>query len=434
MLTVYIAEKPDVGRTLAKHLGLVKSHQGYIECSNNCVVTWAIGHLLEVPYPDGFKDEWKPWRWEHLPLVPDAWITKPVARTKDQFNVVKSLLKKATTVVLATDAGREGELIGRSILEACKYKGALKRLWLSVYTDEVVKAALKSPLDGKEKDNLYQAALARRNSDWIYGMSCSRAASLAAGSAKFAIGRVQTPTLSLIVKRDLEIENFKAKYYYELEAQVHTAAGHTLTMYHSPKVEDRILDKAEAEKLKAKAEKASGPLKVATVPGKESAPLVYSLPGLQKDANRLFKWTAKKTLDVAQSLYEKKFTSYPRVDCEHLSSTQKKEVPETVSAIASTLAAQAAALKTLGINIRDSVFDDSKLTDHHGIIPTKVPLSGALSADEQKLYQLIAIRYLQMLAPDMQYEGTKIEMDANGVLFTATGRVILKEGWKSFKL
>ncbi len=434
MLTVYIAEKPDVGKTLAKHLGVVKSQKGYIECANNCVVTWAIGHLLEVPYPDGFKEEWKPWKWDPLPFVPDEWIMKPVPRTKDQFSVVKSLVKKATTVVLATDAGREGELIGRSILEACKYKGTLKRLWLSVYTDEVVKAALKSPLDGKEKDNLYQAALARRNGDWIYGMSCSRAASLAAGSAKFAIGRVQTPTLSLIVKRDLEIENFKAKNYYELEAQVDTAEGHTLTMYHSPKQEERIYDKAAAEKLKAKAEKASGPLKVAKTPGKETAPLVYSLPKLQQDGNRLFKWTAKKTLEIAQSLYEKKFTSYPRVDCEHLSSTQKKEVPETLQAVAATLAPQTDALKTLGVNIRDSVFDDSKLTDHHGIIPTKVPLSGALSPDEQKLYKLIALRYLQMLAPDMQYESTKVEMDANGVLFTATGRVIIKEGWKGLKL
>lgn len=436
MTTVVLAEKPSQARDIARALGVKASHDGYIDTVKGWKVTYAIGHLLELVQPEEYNPAWGGrWSWEQLPMIPQQWKRTPVKKTFKQLKVIKSLLADAKTVVIATDAGREGELIGREILEYCRFKGDVKRFWTSLLTPDAIKTALDNLLPGSHTYPLYEAAMARSHSDWLLGIPGTRAATLGAKSYRnyFPVGRVQTPTLAMVVRRDLEIAGFGAKKYYELEATVKTAKGASLVLKHSPAEENRISDKKVAQALMDKAAKATGPLRVVKSKEHESAPLPYSLPMLQKDANRVFGFSAKRTLELAQALYEtKKVASYPRTDCPYLGQSQIPEVPGVLDAVAKTFPDRVAALRKMGVVTRASTFNDSQLTDHHGIIPTNVAVG--LEGAELQLYTLIAHRYLQALAPDCKFNSTKVSMDANGVPFKASGKEVTDMGWTQFKV
>lgn len=435
MTTLILAEKPSQARDIAKVIGIRRSGEGYLELNNGWMVSYAIGHLLELAEPEAYDPHWgERWAWTQLPMIPPAFKQVPVTRTKAQLKVVKGLLATATTVIIATDAGREGEYIARELLDHAKYRGKVLRFWTGVLTPQGIKDALDNLLPGEQTAPLYEAAKARAVSDWMLGLTGTRAATLAARVQRdyFPLGRVQTPTLALVCRRDKTIEGFSAKKYFELEATVQTAKGATFKMLHSRPEEKRITDRKEADALLAQANRARGPLHVEKVKDSEKPPLPFSLPGLQKAANRVFGFSAAKTLKVAQALYEKhKMLSYPRTDCNYLSKSQVPEIPGVLEAVSKTLPGQVASLKGVGPKARASTFDDEKLSDHHAIIPTNV--HEALTGDELALYTLVAHQYLQVLAPDCEFLRTKVALDANGVPFTTTGKTILVPGWTQFK-
>jgi len=430
-MRLYLAEKPDQARNIARIIGIKDGGDGFITLKNGDVFTWVIGHLLEQCEPQDYKPEWKRWSWAQLPMIPDTWKMNKVKGKTKQLNVISKLLKKADTCVICTDAGREGELIAREVLEFYKFKGNVERLWLQTLVDSDIREALNNILPGSAKEPLYRAALARSHADWLYGMNLSRGATLAAGDTS-PVGRVQTPTLAMVVKRDLEIDNFKAKEYYELEATVDTAEGHKLTLSHAPKEAYRIYEKSKADSLKSQAEGASGPLSVKQSKGKDAPQLPFSLSTLQREASKQLGLSASKTLEVAQALYEKKVLSYPRTDCPYLSSAQKPEVPSTLDAVRKCLPDQVKKLEEMGTVLRNRVFDDAKLSDHHGIIPTREYRE--LNGMELKVYQLVALRFMQAIAPDRHFDATKITMDANGVPFGTSGRIVTSPGWSSLSI
>ena len=429
---VYLFEKNSVATDVAAILGIKSKSQFHIETKTGAFLTWARGHLYELADPEDYNKEWGGyWNWKQLPMLTDTWKYKVIRGQGDRIKAIGALLKGAGRVILATDAGREGELIGRLILEQCKYKGPIERFWASEMTPAGLKKALSSLRPGKDFENLLEAAKARQHADNMYGLNGTRAASLAAKLVRdfVSLGRVQTPTLAMVVRRDLAIAAFKSSKYFELEATVTTASGKTFKMWHAPAEEHRITDKAVATRLLAQAQNAKAPLKVEKDPGSERPPLPYSLPKLQKDANRILGFSANRTLELAQKLYEKKTTSYPRSDCEYLAVNQRSEVGGVLDAVAKVFPARVAELQRQGIVLRSSVFDDSKLSDHHAIVPTYLTVS--LEPDEKLLYDLIALRYLQTLGQDMRYNQTKVTLNANGVEFKASDRVIVSPGWQA---
>lgn len=436
MTTVYLAEKPSQAGDIARVLGIKERQNGYYLLNNGDIVVWARGHILELVDPKEYNPLWgERWSWEQLPMIPTAWRYKVVDDKKAEFNTIQSALKKATCVVIATDAGREGELIARELLEYCRYKGPIKRFWTSSLVKADIEHALANLKPGSETQALFEAALARQHCDNMYGLSGTRAATLVANEWKqlYSLGRVQTPTLALMVHRHWQIKNFVAEEFFELEAQVKTANGHSLVMKHAPAdKEQKIKTKATADQLAKKASGARGPLRVTHTPEKEGAPLAFSLPALQMEANAVFGFTSKNTLKLAQALYEKKAITYPRTDCAHLAKSQIPQIEETLAIVARRFPNEVAALKKQGIHARPSTFDDSKLTDHHGIIPDRqyTELEGA----ELQLYTLVCQRYLQLLGADHEYIATAITLDANGVPFKTTGRQPTKMGWKELKL
>lgn len=436
MTTLYIAEKPSQAMDIAKVIGVKSRKDGYLELVTGDVISWCVGHLLELSDPESYNEAWGGrWAWSQLPMIPPDWKYQVNRRTSKQFNVIKALLKTAKKVVIATDAGREGELIAREVLVHCKYKGPVFRFWTSSLVPADIKIALDNLKKGEETYPLYEAALARTHSDWLLGLSGTRAASLAANirGDYFALGRVKTPTLALVVKRCQLIDNFEAKTYFELEATVKTKSGATFKMTHSPSEEHRIVLEAEAKALKTRAEGAVAPIKVEEKNETEAPPMPYSLPLLQKDANRVLGFTAKKTLQVAQALYEKKVTTYPRTDCQYLAEKLKDDIPKVLEVLTKRFPKQVGTLEKSGIVTRPSTFNDAKLTDHHGIVPTTLYLP-SLDKDEESLYALVCQRYLQTIAKDCKFASTKLFLDANGVPFKATGKVITVPGWRAITL
>ncbi len=432
-MKVYIAEKPSQASDIAKIIGIRSRDEGYITLVDGDVITWAVGHLLRQLTPNDYKAEWARWNWATLPMVPEQWKYAPEKTKTKQINIIKGLLKRASSVVIATDAGREGELIARELLEHFGYTGELERLWLSALTDSKIREALTRLRPGASTEPLYHAALARAHADWLFGFNMSRGVTLAR-NVKSPVGRVKTPTLHLVVKRDLEIANFRAETYFELEASIATANGHQMKMLHAPDVNHRITEKKAALRLMQQATGAQGALAVERKSGKEAPPLPYSLPTLQKDASKALGLTAARTLEVAQALYEAKVITYPRTDCPYLDTSLQMEVPATLTAIKKNDGALVDTFQSVSAGtpvFRKNVFNDDKISDHHGIIPTTEYRN--LSGVEERMYRLIAVRYLQALSPDRLFDGTRVELDANGVPFSATGRVITRTGWGALK-
>ena len=438
-MELILCEKPAVGRDTARLLGIQERREGYIVCNGGRVVTWAIGHLLQQDQPESYDPRYQHWTWHDLPIIPQVFKVSPNPRTKDQFKIIRDLLKQASRVLIATDAGREGELIAREILDHCSYKGRIDRVWSQAQDDSSLSAALKAPLPGSKTEGLYQSALARQQSDWLVGMNMSRAVTLrfrqkTNSGDTHSIGRVKTPTLKLVYDRDEAIRKFVSQEFFELGATIRAENDQTVEMMFRPKEEERIFDRATAENLKAGAIGAKGPIQVKTEPKKEEPPKLFELTELQKRCNTLFGWSAKQTLDLAQTLYQdRKAITYPRSDCAYLPDEQQKDIPAILSIAAAVLGdPKLAQLKPV---IRKSVFDSSRVEEHNAIIPTTArPQFESFSANESRLYQLIVKRYVAALMPAREYDETAMSFLAGEILFQTKGQVTKSLGWRALYL
>jgi DNA topoisomerase-3 len=444
MTVAVVAEKPSVGRDLAQVLGATRRGDGTLS-GNGYVVTWAIGHLVGLAEPEGIHAEWKRWRREDLPMLPERWPLTVFDATRDQFEVVRRVLNApdVASVICATDAGREGELIFRFIYEAARCTRPVSRLWISSLTESAIREGLRKLRPASDYDHLANAALGRSRADWLVGMNLSRAYGLAL-DAPLSVGRVQTPTLAMLVERELQIRNFVPEDYLEVVATFSAPAEQSYPgTWFDPKA------KQHAQRLPASGEAAneivaralSGRACIASVTSQTKRlppPLLYDLTELQRHANRLYGFSAQRTLDIAQALYEKhKLISYPRTDSRHLSSEVAGALPAVVNAVSAPYAAQLA--EGTGTRPLSKRFvDDSKVSDHHAIVPTTVSAaSKSLSPDEQKLYGLVCRRLLQAWHEDFVWAATTVitelrpkTADTPVDSFRSHGTAIEQQGWK----
>jgi DNA topoisomerase-3 len=438
MPAVILCEKPAQAKDLAKALGgATAKGSGWIDCPA-ARLTWAIGHLVDMAKPEAYDEKYRRWRIDDLPIVPKDWILEPRDGVKDQLKVAVETLRKATVIYIATDAGREGELIAYEIIERAGVRVPIKRLWFSAQDEESLRRAWANPKDGSETVRLFHAAQTRQRADWLFGMNLSRASTIVFGSGNgkdlFSYGRVQTPTLALIVARDREIESFKSREYFELSAQVRSGT-HGLTMTYAPTDDEkRIWSRGDAEVALRKITNAQGTIRVKREAKSQSPPKPYALSDLQGDANTRFGYSAQVTLDLAQSLYEKhKAISYPRSDCNYLPDEMVKEVPNILRSLLLTQVVPNHPQLATPL-VRKANFDSSKLSDHHAIVPTPIraPVE-QMTPDERNVFELVAMRFAQILLPDYEYEATTMVMDANDVPLTARGRVNRRMGWRDLE-
>ncbi|WP_018086956.1 DNA topoisomerase III [Desulfurispora thermophila] len=432
--TLIIAEKPSVARDIAQIICAGWQRQeGYLE-NDRYIVTWAIGHLVTLAEPEDYAPELKKWSMDTLPIIPDKFKLVPVSNTAGQFRIVKSLLHRPDVqeVINACDAGREGELIFRYILALAGVKDKqIKRLWLSETTPAAVKSAFASLLLASAKENLGRAAEARSQADWLVGMNATRAFTVRHGEL-LSVGRVQTPTLYLLVRREQEIRNFQPQKYWELAATFDSILGSYPGRWFDRETGNSRLD--SLEKAAQLVRKVLGqPGKVIQLEQKEvteEPPQLFNLNDLQKEANRVYGMTAQKALSIAQSLYEKKLLTYPRTDSRHISTAIAADMTGRVSAAAAFLGiVSPSPLPHPGKRNGKRYVDDSKVTDHHAIIPTdQVPKE--ITDDERKIYDLVARRFLAMFYPAARYLKTSVVTETAGELFRSQGRVELEAGWK----
>ena len=369
-MRVWIAEKPDMGRKVAKALGGGQESGGSIRIGKNEVVTWAIGHLLEDLMPHEYDERYKKWKLEDLPIIPKQFKRKPQDGKTAQLRVVVGLIKKASEIVIATDAGREGEAIAWHLLDHAGWTKGAQRLWTSSLGEDHLKKAVRQLIDDCQKKSLYTAAKLRGAMDWSDGINLSRLYNIRLveyGDKVLSLGRVQTATLAILVDGDNEIDNFKPSDYYELRAPIR-AAGGEFDLFHRPTEKQRLLAKGEAEQMARNASQQDCVLKVETKPVTMRPNPPFSLPELQMAASRKWGWGAKRTLDEVQKLYEAGLVTYPRTDTGCLTSDLKKDMPKHLAALRRH--PDFRDLADLKPEYRRSVFNDKKVEDHHGIIPT----------------------------------------------------------------
>ena len=420
-----IAEKPSVAKEIAAILGANQRHDGYME-GNGYYVSWTFGHLCGLKEPHDYTSLWKWWDLQHLPMVPTSFSIKVMDNqgVQKQFNTIKTLVEKCDEVINCGDAGIEGELIQQWVLLKANNTKPIKRLWISSLTEEAIKEGFANLLDGKEFINLYKAGSARAIGDWLLGMNATRLYTLKYGREKqvLSIGRVQTPTLAMIVERQLTIENFNPEKYWELK-----------TMYRN------VLFNSTIGKLKAlvKGEKAVEYIKEKDFivdsyeqkEGKEHPPRLFDLTSLQVEGNNKFNFTADHTLKLIQSLYEKKLVTYPRVDTTFLPNDVYPKIPKILEGL-SFFSALTAPLRGKPIRKSKKVFNDKKVTDHHAIIPTGIPMSG-VTPDEQNIYNTITKRFISVFYPDCTVSNTTVLGHVDKVEFKATGKQIIDPGWRN---
>lgn len=370
-------------------------------------------------------------------------VEAPTTPDKErELAVLLANIPKATEIIIATDCGAEGEAIARELLDHAGYRGAVRRLWYSALDAASLTKAIASLRPGESSEPLYWASQARSRADWLMGMNLSRAYTLrsraAGGKGPRHVGRVMSPTLALVVRRDAAIEAFREATYYDIEITAQTATGANVVLTHAPTDEGRIFARADAEAIVAAATGASGPLAVTNDTKAQKPPSLMTLSRFQQLASRRFGWSADKTLEIAQSLYDKELTSYPRTPCALLPNEQEAEIPRVLETLAQVpgLARHVAALTVNKPTIRPSVFNSAKMAkdhaEHHAIVPTGAPLAGrTLSDDEQTAYLLIAQHYLAALLPDYTFNETRLTLEAGGVAFTASARIPVDQGWKS---
>ena len=423
-MKVCIAEKPSVAKEIASVLGASSRKDGYFE-GNGYQVTWTFGHLCTLKEPHEYNENWKWWNLNTLPMLPARFGIKVLANkgVEKQFKTIAFLVSGASEVINCGDAGQEGELIQRWVLSLAKNTKPLKRLWISSLTEDAIKEGFKNLKEGSAFDKLYAAGNSRAVGDWLLGMNATRLYTLKYGQGKqvLSIGRVQTPTLALIVNRQLEIEDFKPQTFWELKTKYREV------IFNSNK--GRFLDKEKAEK--ALQEIVGAPfiiIAVETKKGKEAPPKLFDLTSLQVECNKKFGYSADETLKTTQSLYEKKFVTYPRVDTTYLSNDLYPKIPGILKNLN---AYEQLVSPLLGKQIKKSskVFNDNKVTDHHAIIPTDVSARG-LGGYEAQVYDMIARRFIAAFYPDCEVSNTTVNGKVNETEFKATGRQILSEGWR----
>ncbi len=439
--TLVVAEKPSVGRDIARVLGCTQRMEGALGGEQWCV-TWAIGHLVTIMEPEELDPRWKSWRAEDLPILPPDMKLKVIPKTKQQYGVIRSLMRSEdiTDIVCATDAGREGELIFRYIYAMAGCKKPVRRLWISSMTDEAIREGFAGMRPGADYDALYDSARCRAQADWLVGMNASRAFTLRY-HALLSVGRVQTPTLQMLVKRRAEIEAFQAKQYWQVQADFGDYTG----LWFDPErkaaeggergQEKRIDQADQAEAIAARVRGAQATIESATSEEKrEIAPQLFDLTTLQREANQILSFTAQRTLSTAQALYEKhKLITYPRTDSRHLPKDMAGKTRKMLEALPEPYAQWAKPLLGSALPMSRRVFDDAKVSDHHAILPTpKRPSLDALSADERKLYDLIARWAVAAFWPPYVYDALRVVTRAGeaGDRFISTGRVVRAMGWK----
>ena len=431
-MIVCIAEKPSVARDIARIIGATASREGYME-GNGYQVTWTYGHLCTLKEPGDYTPSWKPWALTQLPMIPQRFGIKLIQQehiTK-QFAVIERLMQAADGIVNCGDAGQEGELIQRWVMQKAQAKCPVKRLWISSMTDEAIREGFSSLKDQQDYQPLYMAGLSRAIGDWLLGMNATRLYTLKYGQNRqiLSIGRVQTPTLALIVNRQKEIDNFKPEPYWVL-ATVYRDTTFTAT-------KGKFTKKEEGEEaFKTIEGKPFTITKVEKKEGKEQPPQLYDLTSLQVDCNKKFGYSAEQTLNLIQSLYERKFTTYPRVDTQYLSDDIYPKCPQTMNGLYQVkfngVAPYADLIRPIGgkpLKKSKRVFDSSKVTDHHAIIPTGV-IPQSLSDAERKVFDLIARRFIAVYLPDCKFSTTTVLGEVDEIEFKVTGKEILDPGWR----
>ena len=428
--TLVLAEKPSVGRDLAKVLKCNQNKGSYIE-GNKYIVTWAMGHLVGLLDPEGYDDKYKQWKMETLPMLPKYMKLTVLKKTGKQYNEVKKQLlrKDVSDIVIATDSGREGELVARWILEKSGVKKPLKRLWISSQTNKAILEGFKNLKDAKEYDNLYKAAVCRAEADWLVGLNVTRALTCKY-NAQLSAGRVQSPTLAMIVNREEEIRNFKPVDYWTLNAE---GNGFALTWV-SNKGNNSTFKEEVADSILNKCKGQNGEVtEVKKTTKKKYSPALYDLTELQRDANKIWGYSAKQTLNIMQRLYENhKVLTYPRTDSRYVTSDIVATIPERLKAVSfGEYRAAAESLLKSGVKANKNYVDNSKVSDHHAIIPTEEKGSLAnLSTEEKHIYDLVVKRFLSVLMPAYEYEQTTVVVNIAGETFTAKGNITKSKGWK----
>ncbi|CAK7009195.1 DNA topoisomerase III [Saezia sanguinis] len=441
-MRLFLCEKPSQGKDIAKVIGATQRGEGFI-AGHGVTVTWCIGHLLETAPPESYDPAFKKWALEHLPILPATWKVEVKPAVSKQFHVIKKLLQKTTELVIATDADREGEMIGREIVDFCGYRGPIKRLWLSALNDASIRKALGQLKSAEETLPLYHAALTRSRADWLIGMNLSRLFTLLGKNAGYhgvlSVGRVQTPTLALVVRRDREISNFVPVPFWSIEAKLSANNQRFTAQWIAPadSTDDagRCIQQTVAQAAHHTIKSASHAVvkKVQTERLREGPPLLFDLGTLQEICSRQLGLDVQETLDIAQALYEKyKVTTYPRTDCGYLPQSMLAEVPAVMQAISRTDPSIQPLLDKLDLSLRSRAWNDEKITAHHGIIPTMEPVNlSAMNDKELAVYKLIRTYYLAQFLPNHEYDHTVAEFDCAQHSLRASGKQIVIMGWRS---
>ena len=442
-MRLFVAEKPSLARAIADVLPHPQQRRnGYFECGPDDVVAWCAGHILELAPPEAYDPVYKQWRLEHLPIVPREW--KLTASAPDLLKTIKSLLPRATRVVHAGDPDREGQLLVDEVLEYLGYRGPVDRLLVSDLNPPAVRKALAELHSNVKYRGLYEAALARQRADWLYGINLTRLYTVLGRAGGYdgvlSVGRVQTPLLGLIVRRDLEIERFQSRPYYVVRAALQSAGSEFSATWQPPDGADGVVDAAgrvvsreHALSIQKRiAGKAGVIVRCSRDKKSEPPPLPYSLPDLQVDAGKRLHLSPKETLDACQALYEThRLLTYPRSDCPYLPEGHLDQATAVLAAIATNLPSLVALVGKADRSARSRAWNDAKITAHHAIIPTLVAKSPAgLSTAERGIYELVARRYLAQFYPPFEYNETTIELAIEGERFRVQGRQPVSEGWR----
>ena len=423
-MKLVLAEKPSVAMSLSKVIGADQRGDGYME-GNGYLVSWCVGHLVELSQPEAYDEKYAKWKYDDLPILPEHWQYQVSASTKKQFGILKKLMqrKDVESLICATDAGREGELIFRLVYHQCGCKKPVERLWISSMEDSAIREGFQKLRPGTEYDALYEAALCRERADWIVGINATRLFSCLYGQT-LNVGRVMTPTLAMVVVRDAAIRAFKPEPFYsaELKFRDFQAGG------------ERMKEKAEAEKLVAECCQAGSAIitKVEQKEKSEKPPALFDLTSLQREANRQLGFTAQQTLDYTQALYEKKLVTYPRTDSRYLTDDMAPLVPELVSVIQQSFQIQADVPAPVNAA---QVINSKKVTDHHAIIPTKTAASydiSSLPSGEQAILTMLAVRLICAVGTPCLYEETVVEAECAGQKFRTKGKTATDIGWRRY--
>ena len=423
-MKLVLAEKPSVAMSLSKVIGADQRGDGYME-GNGYLVSWCVGHLVELSQPEAYDEKYAKWRYDDLPILPDHWRYQVSASTKKQFGILKKLMqrKDVESLICATDAGREGELIFRLVYHQCGCKKPVERLWISSMEDSAIREGFQKLRPGTEYDALYEAALCRERADWIVGINATRLFSCLYGQT-LNVGRVMTPTLAMVVMRDAAIRAFKPEPFYsaELKFRDFQAGG------------ERMKEKAEAEKLVAECCQAGSAIitKVEQKEKSEKPPALFDLTSLQREANRQLGFTAQQTLDYTQALYEKKLVTYPRTDSRYLTDDMAPLVPELVSVIQQSFQIQPD--ESAPVNAAQ-VINSKKVTDHHAIIPTKTAAGydiSSLPSGEQAILTMLAVRLICAVGTPCLYAETIVEAECAGQKFRTKGKTVTDTGWRQY--